>query len=503
LTSRLRHAAGGTALFLLLLFPFPSLSANGGSTAAPEPLRRGLELLERGDYGAAERAFEAAVRAHPGSAEAHYYLGLAAARGGRPRRAIAAYLEAQAIDPDLPSLDASLGIAHYQADELERARSHLERAVETDPHDTATRFFLGLTAQRGRRYREAIEHLETVATHDPALSALAWYNIGRCRAKLGDGEAARRALERAIELDTEGETGDAARSLLASLDREVAEAKRWWLTAGLGFEYDDNLTVSEADLTSNVGDTAGVFDTSAGLRGLAWKGLEFELGYDFYQSVYADQKELNLQIHSPRLWVSKAFRVADGGASYGYTHTRLGGDAFYDLHDFVFYVGRSFTSWWYGQLTYNLQGYSFADVADRDRNAARNALVVDQIFSSAKLGGSALLSWRLEGQAAKGAEFDYVGNYLNGRLRVPLELLTRKIALGFDYEYAVKSYTNVTASIGEKRKDRSHRLGFSATVPLLRHLSAVLDYSFIRSKSNLPSQHYDENILTLRAQASF
>ena len=443
------------------------------------------------------------MRARPESAEAHYYLGLAAARDGRPKRAIAAYLEAQAIEPDFPSLDTSLGIAYYQADELEPARSHLERALERDSQDTATRFFLGLTAQRDGRYRDAIEYFETVAAHDPELSALAWYNVGRCQTKLGDGEAARLALERAVELDAEGETGDAARSLLASLDRELAEAKPWRLAAGLGFEYDDNLTVTEADITSDVGDTAGVFDISAGLRSPAWKGVEFELSYDFYQSIYANEKEFNLQLHSPRLWVSKEFRVVDSGASYGYTHTSLGGDAFFDLHDFVLYAGRSLTSWWYAQLTYNLQGYSFADAVDQGRNAARNALVVDQIFSSSKLRGSALLSWRFEDQAARGDEFDYLGNYVGARLRAPLEIGPREIRLGLDYGYVVKSYSNVTPSIGEKRKDRRHTFGFSVIAPLIRHLDAVLEYDFIHSKSNLPSQDYNENIVSLRAQASF
>ena len=46
--------------------------ASSPSTAATN---EGLAALQRGDFSAARKQFEAAVRLNPGSAEAHNYLG--------------------------------------------------------------------------------------------------------------------------------------------------------------------------------------------------------------------------------------------------------------------------------------------------------------------------------------------------------------------------------------------------------------------------------------------
>ena len=71
--------------FALLVFFLAAFSLFAQSTSAPaEPdasagataaTHEGLASLQRGDYPAARRQFETAIRLNPASAEAHNYLG--------------------------------------------------------------------------------------------------------------------------------------------------------------------------------------------------------------------------------------------------------------------------------------------------------------------------------------------------------------------------------------------------------------------------------------------
>jgi hypothetical protein len=39
--------------------------------------------------------------------------------------------------------------------------------------------------------------------------------------------------------------------------------------------------------------------------------------------------------------------------------------------------------------------------------------------------------------------------------------------------------------------------------PIVRYVEGVLEYTYTDSQSNLPSQNYDQNVVTLKAEFSF
>lgn len=466
-------------------------------------MNKGVEALSEGREADAQRHFEKAVRANPDSAEVHYYLGLMSSRRGQQAAAIKAFQEADRLDSKWSGLQASLGIAYYKTDELSLAESHLKKALRQNGEDASASFFLGLCLQRQDRYRESIAHFQTTAKYSPELEALAWYNIGRSRAELGQIKSAKRALYRAMELDQNGDAGDAALALLMSFGAEVeSESKPWSVTLGGGLEYDDNLSVPESDFNSGESDTAAVFDLSA-IYETDWREVELEAGYDFYQSLYFDVDDLDMHSHSISGTATTEYKEFDPSASYRYTNIRLGGDPYLQVHSASIGAGRVLQEWWYVNIAYNLQGRDFDDGDDSDRDGLRNILAVDHYFFYRPRQLSGILSWYLEVQDADGSEFDYLGNRLRFNLRGPTEIKGLEVQLEVGYDFEDRDYDNVTPSIGKKRWDKRHTFHTRARIPVAPPMDVVFDYRYIDSDSNLPEQDYEQNIVTLRVEMRF
>jgi aspartyl/asparaginyl beta-hydroxylase (cupin superfamily)/Tfp pilus assembly protein PilF len=100
------------------------------------------------------------------------------------------------------------GIEHHlneavrarQSGRVADARRHFEAVLELDPTQPVARNALGLEALARGDARTAAEHLEHACRGDPNAAEL-WLNLASARAELDDVEAARTALERALDAD--------------------------------------------------------------------------------------------------------------------------------------------------------------------------------------------------------------------------------------------------------------------------------------------------------------
>jgi tetratricopeptide (TPR) repeat protein len=492
------------AATLALLLP---VWATGAAQAQSE-FERGRELFEAGAYAEAELAFQAAARAQPDDARAHYHAGLAASKQDDPARAIEDYQRAAERDPDLPHLQASLGIAYYELGDLQSAAAHLERAHTSDPSDGSALYFLGLIDWRYGDYESAIDHFERAAAAGPEYAALAWYGTGRSQQALGNEALAQEAFRRAVELDEDGAIAADAEAMLAPSEYAQRRDKRWSLRAGASFVGDSNLTVDELDLNADEGDVGVAFDVGADIRVFERGATEVEVGYDFHQSLYADLDDFNLRTHAPYVAVSTGLRGVDPSLTYRFAHKRLGGDGFLDMHTAAFALGRQLTSWWYGLAAYDLEGLAYEESTGRD--ALRNAFRLEQFFGSSDELFSLFIGWRIERNEAQDGEFDYRGNTLRAKLELPSPIGRDDTRLELGYEFRARDYDEATPSTsvplgtgGEDREDRRHTGWVELTLPLVEHLDAVVRFTQIGSISNLSSWDYDESVINCGLEVSF
>jgi tetratricopeptide (TPR) repeat protein len=130
---------------------------------APEPqsawrlyVTRGASLLEIDQWPEAERDLQRAVELAPENPTTLNYLGYSwAERGLQLKKAFELIEKAVSLDPGVGAYIDSLGWAHYQLGEYEKAVGHLEKAASLEPGDATITDHLGDVYWRLNRQREA------------------------------------------------------------------------------------------------------------------------------------------------------------------------------------------------------------------------------------------------------------------------------------------------------------------------------------------------------------
>jgi tetratricopeptide (TPR) repeat protein len=177
----------------------------------------------------AEARFAAMRQAEPGNARGALGLGLAAAMAGHTREAVGFLAEAQAADSQDALTRFLTGLAYWLLDAPVNARLELEAALELEPRNGRALDLLGLVYRRQGKSSLAQSAWEQ-SLAIKATNARARFLLSRLAqdeglaAQLDDRPAeARRAYQRALELDRSNE---AALLALASLAASAPPAAR-------------------------------------------------------------------------------------------------------------------------------------------------------------------------------------------------------------------------------------------------------------------------------------
>ncbi len=138
------------------------------------------------------------------------------------------YRQAIASQPSLSAACTNLGNLFYRRGALADARAAYEHALECDPAQAEARFNLGNLLEDLGETEQAIAELRRVCWTHPDF-ADAHYNLGLVLARIGGINQARKHMERYLELETENEWAERARSFLGALQdaRPVAGSQAY------------------------------------------------------------------------------------------------------------------------------------------------------------------------------------------------------------------------------------------------------------------------------------
>src|SRR5213078_3794935 len=129
----------------------PLLLLTACGPPGPRAVLEGKALLERGEYGQAIEAFQAATRLMPTNALAFNFLGLACHQAGLSADAERAYLRALTLNHDLTEVHYNLGCLWLlQSNRLDQARSELTTYTLRTPNDPEGWLKLGQVQFRSR-----------------------------------------------------------------------------------------------------------------------------------------------------------------------------------------------------------------------------------------------------------------------------------------------------------------------------------------------------------------
>jgi Flp pilus assembly protein TadD len=457
-------------------------------------LERGRELLAAGRLWPAEQAAREAIAQQPGSASAHQLLGRVLERRGRKEQALAEFERAWAIDPGLPGLARDLGTARFERGDCSGALEPLALAAREHPGEAVLELRLGLCEVEAGRPDAAALHFEQ-AVDDPVLGQLAVYNLGLAQLRAGRTREARRTLARAVDMDPESVTGRAAAAAIADPATAVPEhARRWRLALGAGLGYDDNVVVEELDVDSQQSDSAALVEASVGAE---WplSDWDFDLGYDFSDTRYSDNGDLDLQSHGLLTIFSRDLRTADTSLSYAYSYNTLGGSSFLHFHQVRGSFGRKAGKRWYFSPNLSYSVKRFSQTANSDRDADQQSIGLLQLVALGSWNHYLTLNANVEREETDGRRYTYWGPTVSVGVRSALPIA------GFDdppildarYRFRWRDYRYPDPEVGGQREDKVHELRLRLDVPLPHHLSVRTEYVFKDSSSNLPSADYESN----------
>ncbi len=133
--------------------------------------------------------------------------------------ALAAYKDAERMEPDLADAHYGEGLALYQLQRHAEAEPALLRAVELDPEQALYHVYLGRVLGRLDRLEEAVEVFRRATVLEP-IDPQGWRGLGMTLYNLGRGAEARVALEKYLDFAR----SDSDRSAIMQLVRVLPSA---------------------------------------------------------------------------------------------------------------------------------------------------------------------------------------------------------------------------------------------------------------------------------------
>ncbi|MCX6966242.1 MAG: tetratricopeptide repeat protein [Verrucomicrobia bacterium] len=167
-----------------------------------QPLaKEAKDKFNRGEYLAAERAYEKVVSQAPKNIYALSNLGVARFRAGHLKGAEETFKKVIALAPDDAFAHSTLGIVYFQQSRYDEAISALTQSVAVNSKSATAHNFLGIAAAKKGWQQAALKELETAIQLDPGYGD-AHYNLAVLLAtsQPPNKESARKYYKKALEL---------------------------------------------------------------------------------------------------------------------------------------------------------------------------------------------------------------------------------------------------------------------------------------------------------------
>ena len=152
----------------------------------------------------ADLAFRQVEELSPDSWRAHHLRAEAHRQRQDDEEAVKEYQLAIRLKPDEAELHRSLGLLHFLDNSLDKAREAFAKALDLDPGNARSLYFMGRLLVTKQQPAEAVPFLEAALRFDPNLVE-ARPNLGKAYLRLGRFQEAAAQLEKGLALDYYGD----------------------------------------------------------------------------------------------------------------------------------------------------------------------------------------------------------------------------------------------------------------------------------------------------------
>jgi cytochrome c-type biogenesis protein CcmH/NrfG len=166
-------------------------------------MNRGNNLVLKGDWDAAARAYNQALGASPESTDARLNLANAYLRLGRDGEAVEMARQTLALDRNNPAAYYLMGCAYMHLSQWKAAVQAFQQSQAIDPRVTALNFQLGLAHEALGERQEALNDFQAVTLYDPSHPTV-HYLLSRLYERLGKPDEAADELRHHQQLVANG-----------------------------------------------------------------------------------------------------------------------------------------------------------------------------------------------------------------------------------------------------------------------------------------------------------
>lgn len=170
---------------------------------SPAPVQQlilyGRKLVTGGQFAEAAKAYMAALKLQPDSADALHDLAMVMQSLGVHDEVLPLMQKAIVLAPDRPEFFNDLGILYQQRNEIDKAISYHKRAIKIAPRFAFAYINLGVAYKRLGHNEESLAAYQGAISIDPQ-SPEAHNNLGNLLRVMGDLQQARVHLNRALAL---------------------------------------------------------------------------------------------------------------------------------------------------------------------------------------------------------------------------------------------------------------------------------------------------------------
>jgi tetratricopeptide (TPR) repeat protein len=471
---------------------------------ADKELNAGILSLKVGDYEDALEKFQKVSDADPINADAYYYFGMAYSQMEEFPKAIPYYQKALILNPELTKIYFPLGIAYYQLKQYPNALESLSQAEKYSPEDAMVYYYQGATYYGMRRYYKSVTPFKKVREFDSALAVLSYYWQGVSLFQQGLYNEAQFSLQQVKRLSPDSQLGKSADEFLSAIEKRTQPLS---LKAGLGVEYDDNVTLQSANedvsTVSDKEDERLVANLKVTGKTFLDPG-EFGASYAFYQSLHQDLTEYNVQGHTATLYFASNLRPVQPSIQYSYDYYFVDNDEYLAKHTLTPSLNISVFSPHITQVYFQYESLNYlisVDEDEYDRSGFSNSIGLNQYLSIIDGKGYIKIGAEYKDNDAQGDDWDYSGSKFRLTVYSPTPIEKMNVEIGGEQSYS--NFDNEDSIFGDARKDTSLSGWIELIYKLNDNWSAGLNYKHINNLSNIDFYEYKRNITSLFLSCNF
>jgi len=470
--------------------------------AAENPLvEEGISQYRQENYDEALSVLKKAREEDPTSTLAAYYLGLTYKQLQDYKEAKSHLKDAVTYTPKIKGALLELVEVLYQLGELEEAKHYIGIAESEGIRPAQTAFLKGLVLLKEGKNTEAVKAFEEAKSLDKSLEQTADYQIGMAYIKEKKFREAKGVFKEVVILDPNSDIALFANRYMEAISKKEEEEKPFKFTAGVAYEYDDNVILKPGDVSvageiADESDTREVFTFKSEYTKKFTDELRLKLDYSIYGANQDDLNEYDVFSNSATVMPSYYFKKASINVPLGYNYTMVGGHNYLSTFSvtplFNFMVGDSNM----GQCYFRYQNKNFLKSAineNEKRDADNYAGGAGWFLFFLDNKGFLNLRYELSKDDAEGDNWEYLGNKFTASLLVPL---FEKLKLSTSGEVFLQDFENTHTVYGQERDDEVYTASSMLTYNLFKDAEAQLRYTYVKGDSNLAVYDYDRNIFS-------